>query len=94
MKHCAQKKDTMTSSEFSQVLQELCRLMVQMGSFMKMAFSDVGSKAEILVKNEAFFKETLGKHPISLFGLVEEEIALGVVRANGRNNSSEVKEYK
>ena len=73
------------------MLSELCRLMAALGSFMKMAFSDVTDKAATISNNNKFFQQELKKEPMSLQNFILEEIKEGVIQCNGDNNKKVLK---
>jgi hypothetical protein len=91
---CATKKRDISAYHFSQMLTELVNLMTQLGSFMKLAFSDVASKAAVIAKNDKHFIETLKLEDLSVYNQVLKEIELGVIQCNGKTNHKTLKNYK
>ena len=91
---CATKKRDISAYHFSQMLTELVNLMTQLGSFMKMAFSDVASKAGVIDKNDKHFKDVLKLEGLSVYNQVLKEIELDVIQCNGKTNHKTLKNYK
>ena len=61
---------------------------------MKMAFSDVSSKAAIISKNDKHFTETLKLEGLSVYSQILKEVELEVVKCNGKTNHKTLKNYK
>ena len=87
MKQCAQDGDSLNLEMLGKLYLEICKLLSQMGTVLRLAFADVKDKADTILKNQEFWCEGLSEDFLSMQEIADEEESSGVTHCNGENNA-------